>query len=289
MLAQTAVPLSAISFCSASTPLFMVKVIILCTALGFISLSSKAQQFNYHEKCKSTYNQIMQLKIPLALQVIEQQKQAEPDNYAWLLLESYCGFLTIYIQEDYEVFEQFEEAFDDRIEKINQLSDNNPWKRYVKAELNLHKAFARAKFEEYITTLWELRKGFKLLEENERKFPNFEPNQKSLGFFHAVIGTIPNKYRFGAKLLGFSGSVELGMQELKNYLSFAKAENTFYEEVHLIHIFFLIYLDKKHKQAWEIVQQELQPEQNLLHNFMYSEIAYKAGEGDIAIDVANII
>jgi len=307
MLAQTAVPLSVqmlrqrtnvSASSSITTPigailksvsyvftlLFKVKFIILLIAFSVISVSSVAQQFNYHETCKSTYNKIMELKIPLALQIIEQQKQAEPDNYAWLLLESYCGFLTIYIQEDYKVFKQFEDDFDYRISKINQLSDNNPWKRYVKAELNLHKAFARAKFEEYIATLWELRKGFKLLEENARKFPDFQPNQKSLGFFHSIIGTIPNKYRFGAKLLGFSGSVEQGMQELKNYQSFAKAENTFYEEVHLIHIFFLIYLDKKHQEAWQIVQQELQPEQNLLHNFLYAEVAYKAGEGDIAIN-----
>ncbi len=261
--------------------------VVWLLVFGIWSFSTKAQQFNYHETCKQTYNQIMQLKIPLALQTIKQQKQAEPDNCAWLLLESYCGFLSIYIQEDYEVFEKFETDFDHKIAKVNQLPDDNPWKRYVKAELNLHKAFARAKFEEYITTLWELRKGFKLLEENARRFPNFQPNQKSLGFFHAVIGTIPNKYRFGAKLLGFNGNVEQGMQELKDYQHYAKAENIFYEEAHLIHLFFLIYLDKKHQQAWEMVQQQLQPKQNLLHNFLYAEIAHKAGKGDQAIEAAE--
>jgi len=258
----------------------------ICFLSAFLILGEtmQAQKFNYHEKCKTTYNEIFKLKIPYARQIITEQKAAEPQNLAWLLLESYCDFLTSFIREDYEEFEQMEIEFDARLKAIDALPNDDPWKRYAKAEIYMHKAFARAKYEEYISTIWDLRKGFKLLEENVRRFPEFQPNNKSLGFFHAVIGTIPGKYRFGAKLLGFSGNVEQGMQEIKDYMVFAKAENTFFDEAQLLNIFFLIYLDKQHEKAWKIVQEELQPRENLFHNFMYTEIAYKAGEGDIAIN-----
>jgi hypothetical protein len=55
-----------------------------------------------------------------------------------------------------------------------------------------------------------------LLENNVKKFPNFIPQQKSLGLIHIMVGSIPQNFLWVAKLLGLKGSVKNGLQELKN-------------------------------------------------------------------------
>jgi len=267
-------------------PLVHRKVLLLLICTASISVFSQPV-FNYHKKCKEVYNDVLKLKIPYAQKIIGEEKIKEPNNCAWLLLQSYSDMLTIFTNEDYEAFEQLEQDFDDRLKILNQLENTNPWKRFAKAEMHIHKAVARAKFEEFFATVWEIRKGHKLLKENKRLFPNFKPNQKSLSVFNAVFGTIPDKYKFGAKLLGFKGNVEEGMQQMEAYLTYAKAEDMFYDEILLLHNFFLIYLDKDFERAYQIAITKFQPNESLLHNFMTTEMAYKSGRIEEAIEIAE--
>jgi len=256
--------------------------------LTLISVNVLCQPtFDYHQKCKTVYADVLKLKIPYAQKVIEAEQLKEPGNYAWLLLQSYCDILTIFTNEEYDAFEQLERDFDVRLDLVSKLENTNPWKRFAKAEMYIHKAIARAKFEEFFSTVWELRKGYKLLQENDRLFPDFKPNQKSLSVWNAVFGTIPDKYKFGARLLGFKGNVAEGMRQIEDYLVYAKEENMFYDEVLLLHNFFLIYLDKDFERAYQIASTQLQPEQSLLHNFIAAEMAYKTGRIEEAIEVVE--
>jgi len=268
--------------------MFLVRGEILLLLITIISVKVFCQPvFDYNQKCKTVYTDVLKLKIPYAQKVIQEEKLKEPDNFAWLLLQSYCDFLYIFINEDYKAFEQLEQDFDKRLELIDQLDNNNPWKKFAKAEMYIHKATARAKFEEFFTTVWEIRKANKLLQENNRLFPDFKPNQKSLSIFNAVFGTIPDKYKFGARLLGFKGNVAEGMQQIEDYLVYAKEQNMFYDEMLLLHNFFLIYLDKDFENAYQIASTQLKPKESLLHNFIAAEIAYKTGRIEEAIEVVE--
>jgi len=268
--------------------MFLVRIQLLILIFSLISIGVVSQvTFDYHQKCKTVYEDILKLKIPYAQKVIATEQLKEPKNCAWLLLQSYIDCLYIFTNEDYKAFEQLERDFDTRFALLNQIENSSPWKRFAKAEMYIHKAVARAKFEQFFSTIWEVRKGYKLLQENNRLFPNFKPNQKSLSVFNAIFGTIPDKYKFGAKLMGFKGNVAEGMQQIEDYLVYAKAENLFYDEILLLHNFFLIYLDKDFEKAYQIASTQLQPTESILHNYMLAEMAYKTGRIEEAIAVAE--
>ncbi len=90
------------------------------------------------------------------------------------------------------------------------------------AQVNLHWAFASVKFGEYFTAGREIRRAFLLLEENQELHPDFLPDKVGLGIMHALIGTIPDNYRWIASLFSMNGSVELGRLELFKVLEQAE-------------------------------------------------------------------
>jgi hypothetical protein len=65
--------------------------------------------------------------------------------------------------------------------------------------------FSRLKFEQYPTAAYELVKAYKLLEENQKKFPDFTLNKKGLGLIHALLGAVPKEFNWILNLGGLKG------------------------------------------------------------------------------------
>ena len=64
----------------------------------------------------------------------------------------------------------------------------------------------------------EIKRAFHLLERNQRLFPDFMPNKKNLGLMHALIGTVPDAYRWGVQILGMHGTIDQGKAEIEEVL-----------------------------------------------------------------------
>lgn len=60
----------------------------------------------------------------------------------------------------------------------------------------------KIKFGDNLSAVFEVKKAYTLLLDNQKKYPDFKPNVKSLGLLHTIFGAVPDKYKFGAKLLG---------------------------------------------------------------------------------------
>ena len=97
-------------------------------------------------------------------------------------------------------------------------------------------AFSRLKFEQYPTAAYELVKAYKLLEENQKKFPDFTLNKKGLGLIHALLGAVPKEFNWILNLGGLKGNVSLGLIELDAVLNDKRF--TMYEEEVLFLLFF---------------------------------------------------
>src|SRR5205814_571915 len=84
-----------------------------------------------------------------------------------------------------------------RLVTLTEGDLGSPYYLFVQAEINLQWAAADIKFGEYLNAIFEIRRAFKLLEENQQKFPAFSPNKKSLGVLYALLGSVPDKYKWG--------------------------------------------------------------------------------------------
>lgn len=215
----------------------MSKLLAFSIVITFLFATTQAQVIIINDNCTAAYTDILSLKFEGAQKRIEVEKIKNPHNIYSIYLENYIDFLKVTISEDEELFNSLEDIIPQRINKIKTLSDTSRYKKYFIGNINLQWGTARARFGEYITSAIEINRAYRLLEANEKSFPDFMPNSITLGILHIMIGIIPDSYHWILNLISMYGSVGQGQDELKQaYMkcetdtkfSFLKDEILFY-------------------------------------------------------------
>ena len=254
--------------------------------LLFLFLSNPLfASFQMNERMQQSYTHIINLEFEAANHLLHIEQIEHPDNAILFLHHNYIDFLTVLIGEEEKFFSTAKDLKSDRIDFIQQGDDSSPYYLYAQAEVHLQWAFARLKFEEYLTAAYEIQKAYSLLEKNQEQFPDFKLNLKGLGLLHTLVGAIPEKYQWVIKLVGMEGSVELGLSELKSLLKD--------EEMGLYHseILFLTAFLQLNMTNDEIAYKQLLDDigskysDNYLLNFAAARLSHALGENDLCVKV----
>ncbi len=245
--------------------------------------------FSFNKTCQAAYYDMMSLHINEAEHLLKQEEKGNPDNLIPYFVENYGDFFTVSINEDDSDLNRLEKNMDIRLDLIKQGDKTSPYYLYCQAEINLQWALAKAEFEEYFSALTEMRRGYNLLLENEKKFPDFIANKKSLSIIHACIGTVPDNYKWAMRLLGFEGTIDQGMKEAEEVMDYSnKNPFIFHDETMMIYIFLLEYLKNEPDKAWSLCESVDYPiKDNLLAYFLKANIAMKSFHNDSAIELLS--
>ncbi|MCB9080966.1 MAG: hypothetical protein H6555_04565 [Lewinellaceae bacterium] len=251
------------------------------------TIATAAKKFEYTPRAREAYELATSLRIAEARAALTQLKFREPNNLIAYHIENYLDFFVLFTQErsaDYDKLRRNEEK---RIEIMAQGDPNSPYYAYVQADTRLQWALIKLKFGDYLGAFTSISKAHKLLKRNQERFPGFLPNLKDLGILHAMIGTIPDNYKWGVRLLsGLRGTIAQGRKELEYVLNKSKGNPDFLfaEETLVIYSFVLLHLDNKPEEAWVAVNRpELQPGRNPLHTFVKANVGMRAQHNDEAI------
>ena len=264
-----------------------VKIRLLIGIILAINSAAWSQDpyFEYSPLVVEVYQDIIDLKVPEAQAKLLSYSAQEPENMAFHLMENYLHFFQLFISEEYSLYLTFKEKKDIHLEAIEQLDDENPYKRYASAEIKLQSALIRAKFDEVIGGSREMYSAYKLLKTNQKKHPDFIYNKKSLSIIHSMIETIsfPGILK---KVLGIEGSLEKGVAEIEEVVDWSQNNEDFIfkEEVDAIYLYILAYLEND----WTKVEAYLpkarfQPTQSALSAFIISKFQQRAGQNEAAL------
>lgn len=260
------------------------KAVIFFVAFLFLH-HTYAQQFDFNTRCIQAYTYIQELRFEKGRALLEQEKKEHPGNRIPYFVENYIDFLSTYMHEDKTEFDALVANRDSRLDKMKSGDKNSPYYLYTQAEITLQWAFAKLKFEQYLAAFTDVRKAYQLLEENSEKFPDFMANKKSLGMLHAIVGAIPDQYKWGVNLLGMDGSIDQGLREMEEIIQYSKTNTfVFSHEVYMYYAFLALYLGRDEVTAWNMVR-DLDTKTNLLNVFCISSVAMRTGRNDLAIQV----
>ena len=266
----------------------MSRLLSLVLLLSPLALPGSEAYFTWSPKARQAYDKAIQLRFTEAESLLAQLKRDEPSNLIRLHVENYIDFFRVFINEDYEEFKRLEKNKDLRLQQLKNSPASSPWRLYLQADIRLQWALARLKFEEYSNAFLEVNKAFKLLEENVRLFPGFMPNKKDLGILHAMVGTIPDGYKWAVEWVSsMDGSIAEGRAELEEVIAYARDNDfIFKEETFVLYAYLLLHLDNKDQEAWLILRDSgLNPETNPLACFILANVAIRTGRNDEAIDL----
>ncbi len=149
-------------------------------------------------------------------------------------------------------------------------------------------ALSRLKFEEYFTALREINTAYDLLQDNNKSYPDFVANNKSLSIIHAMIGTLPDTYKSLLKFFsGLDGTVAQGAKEILEVLEYNRKHEFFFrEEAYTIASFIALYLENNRPKAWKLIKSaNLDTGNSPLACFVVANIAQKTGRNDLAIKI----
>ncbi len=253
--------------------------------LTFPALSQK--RFEWTPALKDAYEKAISLRFSEAEKSLANIRTKDPDNLMILHVENYLDFFRVYINEDEAEFKKLEKNKDARIGRIETEGDqNSPYYLFLQADIRLQWALARLKFEQYSTAFFETNKSFKLLTRNVEKFPDFMPNKKNLGILHAMVGTIPDNYKWAVSWLSsMEGTIDEGKSELEEVIEYARKNDFIYEqEIYVYYTYLLLHLDNDMEAAWKVINTaNLKPSKSPMDCFIMANVAMRTDRGDEAI------
>jgi tetratricopeptide (TPR) repeat protein len=243
--------------------------------------------FTFSPAVRDAYQKALSLRFGEARQALEQVKKAEPDNLMALLVENYLDFLGLYGGDSEGDYKVLSKNMEPRLAQIASRGDrSSPWFLYCQAEIRLQWAIVRSRQGDYLATLSDIKQAYALLEENARKFPDFIANKKSLGVMHALVGNVPDEYKWAVRALGgMSGSTEQGLRELEDVLAYARRRDfEFEDEATVMYAMLQLYLNNQGDAAWKALKNsKLQPKTNPLAAFVTATVGMRTGHNDEAI------
>ncbi len=260
--------------------------------LIFISNFSFGQyKYDFNPNCVNAYSAIISLKFKEGKRLIDQEKTINPENNIPYLLENYIYFLSVFIAEEEEDFDKYDDLKDQIIDRLKEGDQRSPYYRYCLAQVNLQWSVARAKFKEYTTATLEINKAYRLLEENNEEFPDFLPNLINLGMMHTLIGTVPDNYNWVKKLVGVEGTIDQGVNEILKVLNAAVTQKEYahYKAECLFYLSFIqINLTTNRQKALDnikLIESDSSGLRNPLAIYAISRIYSDNGLNDKAIEL----
>lgn len=176
------------------------------------------KHFDFNTVCVQAYQQALTLRIDGAQQLLNQEKQRNPNNLAPHFIENYIDFFILFLNEDARERANRIGNWKARLALMEQAPDSSPLKLFTKSIINLHWAVIEIKFGNRWAAGWAFRDAFKLARTNESKFPQFTPNLMITGPMQMAASTIPNGYKWLSNLLGIKGTMAQGQANIQQFL-----------------------------------------------------------------------
>ena len=223
----------------------------LTICLLLLCLLGSAQPFDFNANCRKAYEAVLALKLSEAGNLLKTEKNNAITPY----LQDYIDFTAIYISDSRSLYEQRIVNREPRMEMLKNADKNSPWYLFTQAEVQLHWAALGIRFGDYVTSVFSIRRAYKLLEDNRNKYPDFTPNNKSFGVIEALIGSVPDKYHWAVNMLGMEGSVNGGLKKLADLVENSKkSDYIFKDETVIYYAFLLFHLQNEKEKAWQVLR-----------------------------------
>ncbi len=263
----------------------MKKWLLVLSSVLFFSSAYAEKNYTFNNNLKKAYEKIMQLKLEEANQIIKSERRSNPSNLMNEFIADYIDYYSLLVNGSSSQFKKLERNKDIRLKKMQGGDFMSPYYLYTKAEIKIHWAILRTQYGDKLTAFRELRSAYKLLESNQKKFPKFIANKKSLGMLRTIFSAIPPEYQWSTRAMGVSRDFNRGHKEIQEVLNYSKKYKFIFEkEARIIYSFLLLSVKNDEVKAWKMINHaSIDPKTSLLACFIQMRVAMKIRKNTIAI------
>lgn len=252
-----------------------------------MTVSGQQKVYDFNPRCKQAFDAIMALRIEDGKALLQTEKQEHPDNLIPYFLDNYADFFPLFFNEDPQEYASRKKLRNERLNKMSEGPDNSPYYLYTQAAIKFQWAMIKVKYGEKWDAVWEIRKAYITLKDNQRRFPQFQPNNMLLGTMQTVFGTIPEGYKWITNILGLKGSLRQGMATLQSFIdSSAPTAVLFKDESYYYYCYLKLFIENKPEDVWQFIQRkQLDTKNNYLFALMVGNLALNNQKAAMGIKV----
>jgi hypothetical protein len=187
--------------------------------------------FSFNANCIDAYKAIYSFRINEAKLLIQKEKEQNPQNGIIILLENYIDYFGLLASESKTDYDRLKDNRSARVSKLGNNEKNSPYYLFSQAEVYMQWGLLKAKFGDYFSSSMDLKKAANLLRDNAQKYPDFLPDQKSIGLINVIFGAIPSNLKSVTRFLGMSGNVQGGIKQLEELrTTLPRTKYSFYKD-----------------------------------------------------------
>ena len=231
-------------------------------------------EWTFDARTRKVYELVLNLQVEEAHQLIPHPETVQ-EHYVTALAEA----LELLITEDGEKYTEYEDRFNQRLERKTKLS--TPDDLFLQAEIRMHWTFVYLKFGHEFDAALNLRQAYLTVQEIRDKFPKFQSIKKTSGLLEVIIGSVPQKYNWVLGLLNIEGSTKTGLDELE---SIRLSDSPLAFEANVIHALIQGFLLQQPAAGINEIQRTLNNfPQNRLLLFLGSALSVKSNDSENAL------
>ncbi|WP_242928069.1 tetratricopeptide repeat protein [Pontibacter vulgaris] len=237
---------------------------------------------SFNSNIARAYSESIKLKTATGRTLIQKELQSDSRNAVAILVANYPDFLTLCVQQNPHDYNELLKAQEKRLQQLSDLKEASPWVGYGIAEIRAQLAISKLIFGHRLAAAWDFRLAYLQYEANAKLYPGFLPNKKSLGLMQALIGSVPDSYKWFLNIMGMQGSLATGLANLRSATS---KENPFYKEALVLHALLQQQLDQQQGYTTLAVIQKLAKDEpdNLLYTFVTAYVNKKLKKSNEAL------
>ncbi len=90
-------------------------------------------------------------------------------------------------------YQKFTNNFDDIVDKLNDLEDNDKQKNLLLSEVYLQSSILELMNKDFISGSLHFIKSYGFLEDQIKQYPNLKENKKLIGLYKIIAGITPDQ------------------------------------------------------------------------------------------------
>lgn len=246
-------------------------LLIFFTILGLWATAEKYYDFN--ATCQRAYHELICLRVENGKKLLNEERQAHPDNLIPYFLDNYADLYPLFFNEDFAEFDKKLPLKETRLAAMKLGPQDSPWYLFTQAMLQMQWAAIHAKFGEKWAAGWSIKAAADLIKKNQMQFAGFYPNKLITGPVQVAAGTIPKGYQWLSGMMGVKGNITNGMKDMQLLINSKDAAAAIFKDEAIFYYCYLkLYLENKPAEAIAIVK-GLDVTNNHLYAFMGANLS----------------
>lgn len=183
-----------------------------CCQCAFATNTPATPDWKFDSLTNIAYRHVLNLELEEARAMIPKPETAQ-QHYVLALADA----IELMITEDISLYNGYEQRYLTR--KDRKIKKNNPDELLLQAEMELQWAFVYLKYGHEYDAGLRLRDAYKIKEDVLNRFPDYKAIKKTSGVIDAILGSVPEKFKWVLALLGMEGSITFGLGDLEALLA----------------------------------------------------------------------